>query len=102
MPVSVVCGAPAAAAGGVGGAPAAGGAALPGPSSVAAGAPRCDGPSTVAYTVLLLPRNTSTAMRPSEPPGKPPPEILFHVTPPSVDFHSPLPGPPPFMQHVVR
>ena len=25
-----------------------------------------------------------------------------HVSPPSVDFQMPLPGPPPFMQHAVR
>src|SRR5262245_39096498 len=41
-------------------------------------------------------------MRPSEPEGNPLPETRLQVSPPSVDFHSPLPGPPPFMQHAVR
>ena len=41
-------------------------------------------------------------MRPNEPVGKPVPVTLVHVSPPSVDFHSALPGPPPFMQQAVR
>ena len=34
--------------------------------------------------------------------GQPPPSSRVHVSPPSVDFQMPLPGPPPFMQHAVR
>jgi hypothetical protein len=34
--------------------------------------------------------------------GKPVPVTLVHVSPPSVDFHNALPGPPPFMQQAVR
>ena len=30
------------------------------------------------------------------------PLMRVHVSPPSVDFQIPLPGPPPFMQHAVR
>jgi hypothetical protein len=41
-------------------------------------------------------------MRPSDPPGNPPPESFVHVSPASVDFQIALPGPPPFMQQVVR
>ena len=48
-----------------------------------------------------LRRYTSSAMRPSGPSGTPP-LSLVHVSPPSVDFQMPLPGPPPFMQHAVR
>ena len=47
-------------------------------------------------------RNTSTAMRPSGPVGKPVPVTLVHVSPPSVLLCSALPGPPPFMQQVLR
>src|SRR5687767_10991284 len=75
------------------------------PGGVSAGAapPRPPpGPSTVAYTVFAPFLKTSTAMRPSGPPGKPPPDSRVQVSPPSVDFQRPLPGPPPFMQHVVR
>ncbi len=46
-------------------------------------------------------RETSTAMRPSGPSGRPFASRV-QVSPPSVDFHRPLPGPPPFMQHAVR
>jgi hypothetical protein len=28
--------------------------------------------------------------------------MRVQVSPPSVDFQMPLPGPPPFMQHAVR
>ena len=35
------------------------------------------------------------------PVGKPL-ERRAHVSPPSMDFQIPLPGPPPFMQHATR
>ena len=36
-----------------------------------------------------------TPLIPQSPSGKPSfPEILFHVSPPSVDFHNPDPSPP--------
>ena len=73
-----------------------GAAAPPAPGRAAEGA------STVAYTMLPLCRNTSTAMRPSGPVGKPVPVTLVHVSPPSVLLKSALPGPPPFMQQAVR
>src|SRR6516165_2677187 len=44
----------------------------------------------------------SSEMRPSEPVGRPGLERRVHVSPASVDFQMPLPGPPPFMQHALR
>lgn len=51
---------------------------------------------------LPLLRKMSIAIRPSGPSGRPLPERRVHVSPPSVDFQIPLPGPPPFMQQAVR
>src|SRR5207247_7553505 len=59
------------------------------------------GPSINAYTMFDVSRYTSRAMRPSDPVGSPPASFV-HVSPPSVDFQIPLPGPPPFMQQAVR
>src|SRR5262245_36206256 len=55
-----------------------------------------------AYKMLALRRNTSSPMRPSDPAGSPPPDSFVHVSPASVDFHTLLPGPPPFIQHASR
>src|SRR6187402_2031893 len=46
-------------------------------------------------------RYTSRPIRPSGPSGSPP-FSRVHVSPPSVDFQMPLPGPPPFMQQAFR
>src|SRR5204863_7321560 len=97
------------------GAPAAGAVASPGNAVSLAPAPRPPraGPpsavvpppvpalaptSTCAKIVDGLARKIEIAMRPYSPSfgfGHPGPSSRFHVSPPSVDFHSPLPGPPP-------
>src|SRR5437763_10587899 len=70
-------------------------------SSGVAGAPRpprplsVAGPSITAYRTFERLRYTSMPMRPSGPSGKPLPFTRVHVSPASVDFQRPLPGPPP-------
>jgi len=51
--------------------------------------------------MLALRRYTSRPMRPNDPGGRPF-ESRVQVSPRSVDFQIPLPGPPPFMQHCTR
>ena len=46
-------------------------------------------------------RYVSRPIRPRGPAGNPL-ESRVHVSPPSIDFQIPLPGPPPFTQHAVR
>src|SRR5215213_4278449 len=50
--------------------------------------------STHAYTTSPLDGAIARPMRPLVTSGKPPPFTSFHVSPPSVDFHSAEPGPP--------
>src|ERR1700726_3458418 len=59
--------------------------------------------STSAQTRSGLTGDTVTPMRPSTPIGSPSAwEMSVHVSPPSVVFQSPLPGPPLSRRHGLR
>ncbi len=54
----------------------------------------------IGLLMYMAGRHHST--RPPSGPAGTPPVNFVHVSPPSTDFQSALPGPPPFMQHAVR